>query len=88
MAGDILAVEGHDKSGEPLLAPVMQNGHRLRAPEPLAEIKLRAKRELERLPEPLRRLDPEATYPVEVAPELRDLAAEVDRRLQHSGSRP
>jgi nicotinate phosphoribosyltransferase len=88
MTGDVLAVEGHDKDGQKLLAPVMQNGRRLRPPEPLAEIKLRAKRELERLPEPLRRLDPDATYPVEVAPELRDLAAEVDRRLQHNGSRP
>lgn len=88
MAGDSLALEGCPKSGEPLLAPVMQNGRRLRAPEALAEIKLRAKRELERLPEPLRRLDPDATYPVEVAPELRDLAAEVDRRLQHNEPQP
>jgi len=88
MTGDILAVEGHDKSGEKLLALVMQNGRRLRPPEPLAEIKLRTRRELGRLPEPLRRLDPDATYPVEVAPELRDLAAEVDRRLQQEGSRP
>ena len=66
----------------------MQNGKRPRPPESLAEIKLRAKRELERLPEPLQRLDPDATYPVEVAPELRDLAAEVDRRLHTEGSRP
>jgi nicotinate phosphoribosyltransferase len=86
MAGDILALEGHHKGGEKLLSLVMKDGRRLRAPEPLAEIKLRAKRELERLPEPLRRLDPDATYPVEVAPELRNLAAEVDRRLQGNGS--
>jgi nicotinate phosphoribosyltransferase len=88
MAGDCVAIEGHHKSGEPLIAPVMQNGRRLHPPEPLAEIKLRAKRELERLPEPLRRLDPDATYPVEVAPELQDLAAEVDRRLQQHGPLP
>ena len=89
MAGDTLALEGHedgsDKSGEKLLVPVMQNGQRLRPPESLTEIKLRTKRELERLPEPLRRLDPDATYPVEVARELQDLAAEVDRRLQQHG---
>ena len=88
MAGDILALEGHDKSGEPLLALVMKDGRRLRPPEPLADIKLRTKRELDRLPEPLRRLDLDATYPVQVAPELRDLAAEVDRRLQHNGAQP
>ncbi len=82
MAGDILTIEGHDKAGEPLIKPVMQSGRRLRPPEPLAEIRQRAKRELERLPEPLRRLEPDATYPVEVAPELATLAAEVDRRMQ------
>jgi len=88
MAGDILTLEGHHKSGEPLLSLVMKDGRRLRPPEPLADIKLRTKRELERLPEPLRRLDLDATYPVEVASELLDLAAEVDRRLQHNGSQP
>ena len=60
----------------------MQGGRRLQPPETLADIRLRAKRELERLPEPLRRLEPNATYPVEVADELVKLAAEVDRRLQ------
>jgi nicotinate phosphoribosyltransferase len=82
MAGDILALEGYDKSGSPLLAPVMQNGRRLRPPQPLAEIKLRAKRELERLPEPLRLLAADATYPVDVAAELQELAAEIDRRIR------
>jgi nicotinate phosphoribosyltransferase len=85
MAGDILTLEGHDKGGEPLLHPVMRGGRRVRPTEPLAEIKLRAKRELERLPGPLRRLDAEATYPVEVAPELVALAEEVDRRMQSQG---
>ncbi len=86
MAGDVLTVEGHAVAGEPLLQPVMQGGRRVRPPEPLAEIRLRVKRELERLPEPLRRLDPEATYPVEVGPELVALAAEVDRRMQSQGT--
>jgi nicotinate phosphoribosyltransferase len=81
MAGDVLAVEGDDMAGEPLIVPVMRNGRRLRPPEPLAAIRERAKRELERLPESLRRLAPDATYPVEVAPELSALADEVDRRL-------
>ena len=99
MAGDVLAIEapslpspasggGRGGGGDPLIAPVMQNGRRLRPPEPLAEIKLRAKRELERLPEPLRRLDPDATYPVEVASELQELAAEVDRRIQSQSATP
>ena len=82
MQGDVLTIEGHDKAGEALIRPVMQGGRRLQPAEPLAELQARATRELERLPEPLRRLEPEATYPVEVAPELVALAAEVDRRLQ------
>jgi len=50
------------------------------------EIRSRAKRELERLPEALRRLDPGSGYPVEVADDLVQLAAEVDRRMQPHGT--
>jgi nicotinate phosphoribosyltransferase len=81
MAGDTLTLEGHDGVGEPLLGLVMQGGRRLRPAEALSEIRARASRELERLPEPLRRLTPGATYPVEIAADLQALAADVDRRL-------
>ena len=47
----------------------------------LDEIRLTAKRELERLPENLRRLTPGAAYPIEVADDLVKLAAEIDRRM-------
>ena len=80
MIGDILAREGDQRAGEALIAPVMQGGRRLRPPPSLDEIRRRAKRELERLPEALRALEPTTTYPVEVADELKELAAEVDRR--------
>ena len=82
MEGDVLTIEGHDQAGEPLIKPVMKDGRRVRPVEPLTAIRERAKRELQRLPEPLRRLEPDATYRVEVAPELQALAAEVDRRMQ------
>jgi len=90
MQGDLLSLDAGSETsvrreagrGEPLIAPVMQGGKRLRPAPSLDEIRLRAKRELERLPEPLRRLEPGTTYPVEVADELKKLAAEVDRRLQ------
>ena len=99
MAGDRLALDstpgpvltgarGRSPSGEPLLALVMQDGRRLRLPASLDEIRHHAKRELERLPEPLRRLEPGTTYPVEVADELKELAAEVDRRLDLQAARP
>jgi hypothetical protein len=48
----------------------------------LDEIRRHAKRELEWLPESVRRIEPGMVYPVEVADELKKLAAEVDRRQQ------
>jgi nicotinate phosphoribosyltransferase len=81
-------VRGSGQGGEPLLEPAMQNGRRLRPPPSLDDIRQNAKRELERLPEPLRRLAPGTTYPVEVADELKELAAEVDRRLEMQAARP
>jgi nicotinate phosphoribosyltransferase len=92
MAGDRLALDiasarGTRQSGEPLLELVMQDGRRLRPPPSLDEIRQKAKRELERLPEALRRLAPGTTYPVEVADELEELAAEVDRRLGMQAAR-
>jgi nicotinate phosphoribosyltransferase len=83
MAGDVLSVEGDDQAGEPLIGLVMQNGQRLEAPPTLARIRARAARDLERLPEPLRRLEPDASYPVKVSEALTRLAAEVDGRVPH-----
>lgn len=83
MQTDILTLDGASPAGdEPLIQQVMGGGNRLRPPETLAAIRERAARELARLPEPLRRLDAAATYPVEIAAELKALAAAVDRRLQ------
>ena len=45
----------------------MKDGLRLRPAPTLAEIRAQAKNDLERLPEPLRELEPGTTYPVEVA---------------------
>jgi nicotinate phosphoribosyltransferase len=84
MAGDVLSVEDDARSGEPLIEPVMQGGKRLGPAPTLAQIRTRAARDLERLPEPLRRLEPDASYPVEVSDALRRLAAEVDGRMAHA----
>jgi nicotinate phosphoribosyltransferase len=81
MAGDVLSVEQDGHAGEPLIRPVMEKGRRLRPQPTLAEIRTRAARDLERLPEPLRRLEAGASYPVQVSDALVRLAAEVDRRL-------
>ncbi|MFL6823474.1 MAG: nicotinate phosphoribosyltransferase [Xanthobacteraceae bacterium] len=81
MAGDILSLENDDQAGEPLIELVMQGGKRLKPAPTLAEIRARAARDLERLPEPLRRLEPGASYPVEVSEALQRLAEEVDGRV-------
>ena len=83
MAGDVLSIESDDQSGEPLIRLVMQGGRRIGSPPTLAEIRAHAARDLERLPEPLRRLQPQGSYPVQVADALVRLANEVDSRLAH-----
>jgi nicotinate phosphoribosyltransferase len=89
MAGDVLGLDGcTQRGGEALLHPVMQGGRRLRPAPSLDAIRRHAARELERLPEPLRRLAPGTTYPVEVADELVQLAAEVDRRSEERTGSP
>lgn len=82
MTGDILSVEDDTQHGKPLLQLVMQSGRRLNLPPPFADIRSHASRELEQLPEPLRRLEPGASYPVQVAEKLVKLTTEVDRRLR------
>jgi nicotinate phosphoribosyltransferase len=80
LAGDLLSVEGHHQAGEPLIHQVMKDGRRL-APSPsLDDIRRHAGRELERLPDNLRRLIPGATLTVEIADDLVALAADADRR--------
>lgn len=85
MAGDILSTEDDHQPGKPLIQPVMQGGRRLGASPSLSEIRARAARDLGRLPAPLRRLAPDASYPVEVSSALKRLRADVDRRLAERG---
>ena len=86
MAGDVLSLESDAHDGEPLIELVMKDGGRVGPTPSLAEIRARAAHDLERLPEPLRDLEPGATYPVDVADALVRLAAEVDSRMAQSES--
>lgn len=79
MHWDTLSTSDDRQEGEPLLEPVMRGGRRLTHPPSLAAIRQRAADNLGRLPEPLRRLEP-ARYAVEIAPRLRQLSDQVDRR--------
>jgi nicotinate phosphoribosyltransferase len=82
MAGDVVARDGDNHDGEPLLEPVMRSGRRIKPAPTLDDIRRHAKEQLERVPEALRAVLPAAIYPVEVAGELDALAADVDRRIK------
>ena len=80
IARDVLTVEDDAQSGEPLVTQVMAAGRRIGAPEPLAAARARVRRELDRLPAHLKKLEDSATpMRAEVAPALRALADTVDR---------
>ncbi len=81
MAGDVLSLEDDDHPGERLIEPAMRAGRRLHKPESLSEIRTRAAKNIKALPGPLRRLEPNGSYPVTVADRLVHLAGEIDKRL-------
>jgi nicotinate phosphoribosyltransferase len=95
-AGDLLSLDtpappssasAEGKGGEPLIHQVMQGGRRLTPSPPLDDIRAHARRELERLPDDIRRLVPGATLAVEIADDLVALAADADRsRAQTAGA--
>lgn len=77
-AGDCLGLEDYPRPGEPLLQAVMRDGQRLAPPELLTEIRERVQQQLAALPPTLRANQTEP-YPVDIAPELQELAAQLDR---------
>jgi nicotinate phosphoribosyltransferase len=85
MAGDVLTLEDDRElatSGlEPLILPVMQGGRRIRDLPGVAQAREHAAAQLQRLPQPLRALEPDASYPVAVSDALRALARTVDRKV-------
>jgi nicotinate phosphoribosyltransferase len=86
IARDVVTLEGDRQDGEALLEPVMRGGRRTAAAVPLDAIRRHAAGELARLPPALARLDQAAALPVEIAPALVRLAAEVDRMTTASTS--
>lgn len=82
MSGDVLSLETDTQAGEPLIEQVMRGGERLGPAPTLAQIRERATRDLARLPEPLRQLQPGTDYPVKVADKLVALARAADARTR------
>jgi nicotinate phosphoribosyltransferase len=79
MCGDTLSLETDKYAGETLVKPAMRGGKRLLPAPTLTQIREHAKRELDSLPDALKRLEP-SDYPVTVAQPLRAMAAEIDAK--------
>ena len=79
MCGDTLSLETDKYAGETLVKPAMRGGKRLLPAPTLTQIREHAKRELDSLPDALKRLQP-SDYPVTVAQPLRAMAAEIDAK--------
>jgi len=84
MVGDVLSLDTDRQDGEPMIALMMKGGRRIGPDPSLADIRARAVHDLERLPQRLRDLTPDAQYSVEVAEPLVRLAADVDERIARS----
>ncbi|MCR4283600.1 MAG: nicotinate phosphoribosyltransferase, partial [Bauldia sp.] len=84
-AGDVVSTADDSQPGEPLLVQVMAAGRRVEPQPTLAAIRAHTQRTLERLPEPLRQLQVEPAYRVEIGDALKRLAEETDRRLRLGG---
>jgi nicotinate phosphoribosyltransferase len=65
MVGDVIALEGDDNAGAPLLAPVMLRGRRVSARRELKDIASQARKQMESLPPHFRNLAVIPAYPVE-----------------------
>ena len=78
MFSDLLSLEGDHVEGEALIRPMMKAGRRLWPAEPLEQSRQRALRELNRLPEALKRIEPAPDFPVVISEPLKQLARDVD----------
>ena len=82
ICGDVLSLEDDDQDGTPLIRKVMEGGRRLEPSPGLDAVRAHAAAQLDGLPATLRGLEPGQGYTVEVGASLKDLAREVDRRME------
>jgi nicotinate phosphoribosyltransferase len=79
---DVIALEGEDIGGEPLLVKVMEKGKIVYDLPSLEEIRKRALNNLLMLPERYKRLKGAAKYPVELSPKLKKLMRDLREKLK------
>jgi nicotinate phosphoribosyltransferase len=88
MSEDIIALrDEHIPEAQALLAPVMQRGRITGPAAALTEAKSLCRRELERLPEPYKRIMDPSLYPVKFSPGLQQLRQTTEKKLAISGNR-
>lgn len=78
MLGDCVSLADDPQPGQELLVPVMRAGRRLAPTVALRELRERTLQGLERLPRPLRSLNPAPPYDTQISPSLRELAKSLD----------
>lgn len=75
---DVITTHNDQLPGEPLLQPVMKEGHRLAPARDLAELRCYAAAQVGQLPESLRALETVPAYDVRISPALQMLTHTVD----------
>jgi nicotinate phosphoribosyltransferase len=79
IAGDVVALEGEDAEGEPLLRCVMRAGRRVAAPETLEAVRARSAASLLSLPDAACSLDAPRPLVATISSGIRAAAARLDR---------
>ena len=92
MCHDVLALADEpppEPAARAWLVPDMRGGKRLGPPEPLHEVRERCLKNLERLPEPLQRLErpSDYAYPVRLSPKLEELRARMLREVAQANAK-
>jgi len=81
---DVICLEEEDHDGEPLLAPILRKGRRVRPLPPLGEVRERAATSLALLPPRFKRLRDPKRYPVRASKALRKLREAVIEDLERT----
>ena len=82
MTDDVLTLDAVPKAGEAMLQPILRAGERVGPLPTLQQARQRAAHDLSRLPPHLRVLEIDPAYPVDIAPELKALAARLDHECR------
>ncbi|MEP7337941.1 MAG: nicotinate phosphoribosyltransferase [Acidobacteriota bacterium] len=82
--GDVVAMADEaGQRGEPLLEPVMRDGHLLESPPDLKDVQQYARQQLAKLPPQYKAISDAENYPVRFSAELEQRRSELTKHLEH-----